>query len=140
MTSSSTPERADLESRVDAGASRESGEPPPTPRLHVSIVTGDRLVYDGTVDRAILPGIDGQLSIRASHAPLLAALRPGELVVRRGDDEIRFSVGRGFAEVVDNVLTILADSAAREEGLDAVRAEAARRRARLLARRERGSS
>ena len=106
--------------------------------VHVSIVTGDRLVYDGPADRVIVPSIEGQIAILPYHAPLLAAIEPGELRLVRGEREESFSVGGGFVEVLDNDVTVLADSAERPEEIDVARAEAARRRARILVRRYRG--
>lgn len=101
-------------------------------RLHVVIVTGDQLVYDGSAERVIAPLVRGQISILVHHAPLLAALDPGELVVRGPDSEDDFAVGGGFLEVLDNQVTVLADTIERATEIDVQRAEAARRKARLL--------
>jgi len=116
---------------VDETVPKEGQEPA---RLHVVIVTGDRAVYQGLADRVILPGVDGQISILGHHAALLAALEPGELVVRDGQRDEAFAIGGGFVEVCDNEVTVLADTAERAEEIDVARAEAARRRARVLMR------
>ena len=122
----------------DSGTPRElSGGGAPS-SLHVAIVTGDRLVYDGLVETVVVPGVLGQLAVRPHHAPLLAALDPGELVVRGGGREESFAVSGGFIEVLDDEVTVLADTAERAEEIDVARAEAARRRARILVRRFRG--
>ena len=86
----------------------------------------------------VLPGVLGQMAVLRHHAPLLAALEPGELRVRDGEIETSFAVSGGFVEVLDDDITVLADTAERAEEIDVARAEAARRRARLLVRRFRG--
>jgi F-type H+-transporting ATPase subunit epsilon len=116
------------------------GEQPPEERihLHLVVVTGDRIVYDDRAERVILPAWNGQITILPHHAALLAALEPGELVVRSGPREEVLVIGGGFVEVSDDRVTVLADSAERAEEIDVARAEAARRRAELAMRRYRG--
>lgn len=97
--------------------------------LTCEVVTAERILFSGEVDLVLAPGVEGQLGILPHHAPLITALQPGELVVRRGDEEIVFAVGGGFLEVVRNKVTILADSAERAEEIDVERALAAKKRA-----------
>jgi F-type H+-transporting ATPase subunit epsilon len=67
----------------------------------------------------------------------MTMLSPGELILKRGSDEIPFSVTGGFFEVLDNKVIVLADAAERADEIDVTRAEQARERARLaLERRE----
>jgi len=108
------------------------------PYLHVVIATGDRLVYDGDAECVIAPAFNGQISVLVHHAPLLAVLEPGELVVRLADQAQSFAVGGGFIEVRDNQVIILADTAERAEEIDVARAEAARLRASALMKQYRG--
>lgn len=103
-------------------------------QLHVVIVTGDKAVYDGMADRVIAPASKGQISVLCHHAPLLAALEPGELIVRLGENEEDFAIGGGFIEVRDDQVIVLADTVERAEEIDVARAEAARRRAQRLIR------
>lgn len=97
--------------------------------LRLDIVTQERLAYSGEVDMVIAPGIDGVLGILPHHAPLITALVPGELRVKRGAEEEIFAIGGGFMEVLPDRVTVLADSAERAEEIDIERALAARRRA-----------
>lgn len=108
------------------------------PLLHVIVVTGDRIVYEGRVERVVLPAAYGQIAVLPNHAPLLAALEPGELMVRHGEDEESLAVGGGFVEVRENQVIVLADTAERAEEIDVARAEEARRRAQLLMAQYRG--
>ncbi len=90
-------------------------------RLHVVIVTGDKAVYDGIADRIIAPALSGQITVLCHHAPLLAALEPGELIVRVGDSEEDFAIGGGFIEVRDNQVIVLADTIERAKEIDVAR-------------------
>ena len=106
--------------------------------LRLDIVTTEHSVYSGDVDMVIAPGVLGQLGILPHHAPLMTALTPGELIVRKGKDEQILAIGGGFLEVRPDAVVILADSAERAEDIDEARAIEARKRAeRLLAERGR---
>jgi F-type H+-transporting ATPase subunit epsilon len=98
--------------------------------LTLQIITPERVVFeeDG-VDSVTLPGSEGQLTVLPRHAPLMTALQPGELVLRKGGDEVEIAVSGGFLEVRDDKVTVLADTAERSEEIDAERAERARREA-----------
>jgi F-type H+-transporting ATPase subunit epsilon len=106
--------------------------------LSVEIVTVERtvLTQDG-IDEVIAPGIEGELAVLPQHAAFMTMLAPGELILKRGNDEIPFAVTGGFFEVLDNKVIVLADTAERADEIDVTRAEQARERARLaLERRE----
>jgi F-type H+-transporting ATPase subunit epsilon len=97
--------------------------------LKCEIVTAERVLFSGDVDEVVAPGVEGQLGILPHHAPLITALQPGELVVKKGQEEEIFAVGGGFLEVIQNTVTILADSAERADEIDVERARAAKQRA-----------
>lgn len=97
--------------------------------LKVEIVSADRVVYTDEVDMVVAPGIDGQLGILPHHAPLMTMLQPGELRLKKGNDEVTLIATGGFMEVLGDHVTILADAAERVEEIDIARAEAARHRA-----------
>lgn len=99
------------------------------PKIRFEIATAEGVVYADDVDVVIAPGIEGQMAILPSHAPLLTMLQPGELVVRKGDEETAIFVTGGFFEVMQNRVTVLADTAERAEEIDIERAEEAKRRA-----------
>ncbi len=99
------------------------------PRLQFEIVTSERVVFSDEVDVVVAPGVEGELGILPRHAPLLTTLKPGELRVRKGGEETSMFVSGGFLEVLDNKVTVLADTAERAEEIDVARAEEARRRA-----------
>lgn len=97
--------------------------------IRLDIVTAERQVFSEEVDVVVAPGIEGELAILPHHAPLMTALQPGELRVRRGGEEFSLAVSGGFLEVRPDRVTILADAAERAEEIDIARAEEAKRRA-----------
>ena len=97
--------------------------------FRLEIVTEERIVYSEDVDVLVAPGIDGELGILARHAPLLTALKPGEIRVVKDGEETYMAVSGGFLEVIGNKATILADTAERTEEIDIERAEEALKKA-----------
>ncbi|MBM3944094.1 MAG: F0F1 ATP synthase subunit epsilon [SAR202 cluster bacterium] len=95
----------------------------------LEIVTAERLVYSEDVSSLVAPGADGELGILPNHAPLLTLLKPGEMRVRKEGEETLMAVSGGFMEVMGNKVTILADTAERDEEIDLARAEEALKRA-----------
>lgn len=106
--------------------------------LSVEIVTVERtMLREDGVDEVIAPGVEGQFAVLPQHAAFMTMLAPGELVLKKGADEIPFAVTGGFLEVLKDRVVVLADAAERVEEIDVARAEEARERARLaLERRE----
>lgn len=98
-------------------------------KIRFEIATAERVIYSDDVDIVIAPGIEGQMAILPSHAPLLTMLQSGELVVRKEGEETAIFVSGGFLEVMQNRVTVLADTAERAEEIDVERAEEAKRRA-----------
>ena len=98
--------------------------------IRCDVVSVERTVFSDDVDVVLAPGIEGQLGILPHHAPLMTALAPGELIIRRADKgDLYMVVGGGFMEVRHDRVTILADSAERADEIDIARAEAASQRA-----------
>ena len=97
--------------------------------LRLEIVTAESIVYEDDVEIVVIPGVEGQLGILPHHAPLLTALQPGELVVRKEGEETAIAVSGGFVQVLDDKVIVLADSAERAEEINEERAQEAMRRA-----------
>jgi len=102
--------------------------------LRLEFVTPERAIAHEDVDEVGLPGEEGYFGVLPGHAPLLAALRTGEMWYRKGGERIHAFVAGGFAEVVPDRVSILAQVAERADDIDEARAEAARRRAEELLR------
>jgi F-type H+-transporting ATPase subunit epsilon len=97
--------------------------------LDLQIVTPDRLVVREQVDEVQIPGSEGYFGVLPGHTPLLAALAVGELWYRKGSERTYVAIAFGFAEVLPDGVTILAQLAERADEIDVARAEAARTRA-----------
>ena len=98
--------------------------------IKLDIITIERQVFSEDVDMVVAPGTEGMLGILPHHAPLMTALKPGELVVKsRGAPDRLIAIGGGFMEVRPDKVTILADSAEHADEIDIARAEEARQRA-----------
>jgi F-type H+-transporting ATPase subunit epsilon len=97
--------------------------------IDLEIVTPDKLLVREQVDEVEVPGSEGYFGVLPGHTPLLASLAVGELWYRKGQEKTYLSVAFGFAEVLPDRVTILAQIAERAEDIDPARAEDARKRA-----------
>jgi F-type H+-transporting ATPase subunit epsilon len=97
--------------------------------IELEIVTPERLVVKDRAEQVQIPGRSGYLGILPGHAPLITELAVGEIVYTNAGVTTRLSVAWGFAEVLPDKVTILAETAELAEDIDVPRAEAARLRA-----------
>lgn len=107
--------------------------------LTVDIVTPERLIMQTHADAVIVPAVDGELGIWPAHAPLLAQLRPGQIRLQRDKATELFAVSGGFVEVINNRVTVLAETAELAHEIDAERARHAAEQARVILRSPRSS-
>ena len=98
-------------------------------QLNLEIATPMRLVVAERVDEVVAPGIEGYFGVLPGHAPFLTTLGVGVVTYRSGRDEHQLAIAGGFAEVRNDKVIILADSAERPEEIDRARAERAKERA-----------
>jgi F-type H+-transporting ATPase subunit epsilon len=98
--------------------------------IELVVVTPERQLLQETVVEVTLPGAGGQLGILPGHAPLITELGIGEMDYRRksGDSGV-LTIMSGFAEVLGDRVTLLAETAERPEEIDVSRAEEAKKRA-----------
>ena len=97
--------------------------------MQLEIITAEQQVFGDDVDLVVAPGIEGELGILAHHAPLMTALQPGEILIRKDGEETYLAVTGGFLEVMGNKVTILADACERSDEIDEERAQVAVNRA-----------
>jgi len=97
--------------------------------LQLQIVSADRSLVNEWVDEVEIPGADGYFGVLPGHTPLLALLGAGELWYRQGQEKHYLAIAFGFAEVLPDRVTVLAQVAERAAEIDVARAEAARKRA-----------
>src|SRR5688572_31255384 len=98
-------------------------------KLTLEIVTPDRALVTEQVDELQLPGSEGYFGVLPGHTPLLATLHVGEMWYRIGQERHYLSIAFGFAEVLPERVTVLAQIAERAQDIDIERAERAKRRA-----------
>ena len=98
--------------------------------FQLSIVTPEKVVFEGQVVSLLLLGMEGYLGVLSNHAPLITALQPGRIEFQDDQDKIQiFSVSGGFVEVSGNRATLLADTAEHCEEIDIDRAQTALQKA-----------
>jgi F-type H+-transporting ATPase subunit epsilon len=97
--------------------------------MQFEVVTPERLVVNDLAEYIEIPGKTGYLGVLPGHAPLITELAVGEITYRTGTQTKRLAVAWGFAEVLQNKVTILAETAEKAEDIDTARAEAAKKRA-----------
>jgi F-type H+-transporting ATPase subunit epsilon len=95
----------------------------------LEIVTPEKMIFSGDVNAVLAWGVEGQLGILPYHAPLMTMLQPGDLVIKRGQEEENLTISGGFLEVRPDKVVVLADACERAEQIDEARAEEAKRRA-----------
>ncbi len=99
--------------------------------LHLRVVTPDRNVLDRKVKAVSFMGIDGSYGILPNHAPLMTATMPGVVKVTNTDGSVEeLLVTDGFAEMRDNILSLVCEAGERATDIDMERARAAEERAR----------
>ena len=88
--------------------------------LTVRVVSPDKIVWDATAEEVILPSTTGQLGILSGHAPMLTAIDTAVMRVRPSttQDWVAIALMGGFAEVENNEVTILVNSAERGDKID----------------------
>src|ERR1700742_3661833 len=97
--------------------------------LHLQVVTPDKLLVREDADEVQIPGKNGYLGILPGHAPLITELMIGEISYVHGGTTHYFAVSWGFAEVLPDKVTILADTAERADEINVQRAQEAKTRA-----------
>jgi len=100
-------------------------------KIKLTVVTPERELLSETVVEAQLPGADGYLGVLPGHAPLITELGVGELTYRlagKGESTV-LAIMSGFAEVLPDRVTVLAETAERAMEIDLARAERALKRA-----------
>jgi F-type H+-transporting ATPase subunit epsilon len=93
-------------------------------QLKVRLVVPDRILVDQTADAVEVPGKNGYFEVLYGHAPLLSEIGAGEVRLHGGEGgDQRYSVARGFVEVLPDRVTILAETAQKPEEIDTGKAQ-----------------
>lgn len=100
--------------------------------LQLEIVTPEKMVVKETVEEIQIPGQNGYLGILPGHAPLITELAVGEITYRSGGATHHLAVAWGFAEVLPDKVTILAETCETPAEIDVKRAQEAKAKAEEL--------
>ncbi|HUF42328.1 MAG TPA: F0F1 ATP synthase subunit epsilon [Verrucomicrobiae bacterium] len=101
-------------------------------KIRLRVVTPSRMVLDEEVDEVTAPGELGEFGVLPNHITFLSTLVPGEMTYKQGTAKTALAVSGGYAEVLDNVMTVLAPAAEFADEIDAPRARLAKERAERL--------
>jgi F-type H+-transporting ATPase subunit epsilon len=97
--------------------------------LTLEIVTPEARVYSDTIDSVVIPTVDGEIGVMPGHIPLLTQVDSGELRVTKGAETLLLAVSGGFAQIISDKVSVLAESAIEEQKIDEHAAETAMKRA-----------
>ena len=95
-------------------------------KIRLRVVTPTRLVIDEEVDEVTAPGELGEFGVLPNHIAFLSTLIPGVLSYKQGTKVQMLAISGGYAEVLDNVMTVLASAAEFPEEIDTARAQHAK--------------
>lgn len=98
-------------------------------KLHFEIITPDKIVFRDEISSITLPTQEGEITILPGHIPLVAPVRPGEIMIKKDDTTRHMAVMRGFVETSGDNIRLIAEAAELAEEIDERRAEEARQRA-----------
>ena len=84
-------------------------------KLRVSVISPSSVGYTGQGDSVIVPAYDGKLGILVGHAPMMVLLGTGDVVVKDGSEVHRVRVSGGFLQVVDDEVSVLAETVGEPE-------------------------
>lgn len=79
--------------------------------LKVSVISPERVLFEGTARGVIAPAFDGEMGILPMHAPLMTLLGRGTLRVDTPEGEKKFTVAGGFLQVVDDAVRVVTEHA-----------------------------
>ena len=100
--------------------------------FQLEIVTPAKLLVKDAAEEAQIPGLSGYLGILPGHAPLITELAVGVITYKASGATHSLAVAWGFAEVLPEKVTILAEAAERPQEIDVARAQKAKDRAEQL--------
>lgn len=86
--------------------------------LLLKIITPDKIVFSQEVDAVQVPGVEGEMGILTAHAPLVSAIKPGELSYTIGAHQEFLAVGEGFVQISGTQVSVLTDMAVADAEID----------------------
>lgn len=88
-------------------------------KIHLEIITPERIILQTEVDHVQIPGLDGELGILPGHTELISQLKPaGLLTYNSGNERAEIAISGGFVEINSNQVVVLADQATKPEDIN----------------------
>jgi F-type H+-transporting ATPase subunit epsilon len=78
--------------------------------LQAQILTPNGSLFEGEVTGVKMPGVMGSFEVKANHAPIVSTLEEGNVLIRKNDGDLTYTILGGFVDVAKNKLTLLAES------------------------------
>lgn len=76
--------------------------------MNIAVLTPDKEIFEGPIASVKVPGTHGQFQVLKNHAPIVSSLEAGEVTLKKENGEdYKFSIERGFIEVLNNKITLL---------------------------------
>ena len=83
-----------------------------TNKFELTIISAESKIFEGKVENILVPGMVGDFLVLANHAPCISSIRPGFLEFSEGtSDKQKYFVSGGIIEVINNMVSVLVDSA-----------------------------
>ena len=100
--------------------------------LTLEIISPEKTIVKDEVDVVEATGAEGEFGIMPGHTQFLTVLKIGEIRYKKGNETVYLASSGGFAEVVEDKVTLLVDTAERAQDIDVIRAKKAQERAEEL--------
>ncbi|PIP81443.1 MAG: ATP synthase F1 subunit epsilon [Elusimicrobia bacterium CG_4_9_14_3_um_filter_62_55] len=97
--------------------------------LTIKMVTPEHVALETTADRVVLPAVEGEMGVLPGHEPFMAQLDVGEIRITVGGELKSYAVSGGFAEILNNTISVFAETAEMADAIDEERAKQALERA-----------
>ena len=97
--------------------------------MQLRILTPEKEIYNEEVNEVVIPTIDGVIGVLPHHASIVSQIAPGAVLIKKSDKTTPLAVYGGFVTVQNNVVSLLADYAARVEDIELAKVEEAKERA-----------
>jgi F-type H+-transporting ATPase subunit epsilon len=97
--------------------------------FNLKLIAPDGVKYDEEATEITLPTPDGYITVLPDHMPLIALLKPGEIVIKNGSKAHELATEGGIVEISNNLVKILADTAEDASSLDELKIAAAKKAA-----------
>lgn len=104
--------------------------------LTLELVTPEKIALTETADSIILPAFEGEMGVLPGHEPFMVQLSPGEVRVHSGGAQKNLAISGGFAEILDNKVSIFAETAEMADDIDTERAKQSLEKAKVQVRKK----